>query len=181
MIGIAKPNGPHILIIFGTVNVTMRSFSSSSLLRQLLMLVHLVTVFTGLIIIGWLMNGFNAPFFACAGTLAVCCYLVWVGSGGIALASVWVVGLMSMAAVNQLWLHDLPRPKFVYIPMLLLADWLLALVVVWRLGKISDYFGQAKFFRIAGFTGLMGLVAAGLRFGWQMYPETLLYLAPYLL
>jgi hypothetical protein len=163
------------------VHVTIRVFSSGGLSGLLLALLHLVTVFSGLIIMGWLMNGFNVPFFVYAGTLAVCCYLVWVGSGGIALASVWVVGLMSMAAVNQLWLHDLPRPRFIYIPMMLLADWLLALVIVWRLGKISDYFRRAKYFRLAGFTGLMTLVAAGLRFGWRIYPETLLYLTPYLL
>lgn len=158
------------------MNVISGIVSSSNLWRQLLVLAHMVTVFTGLIILGWLMNGFNAPAFVCAGTVLVCCYLVWVGSGGIALASVWVVALMSVAAINQLWLHDLPRPRFIYIPMLSLANWLLALMVVWRLGKISDFFQQTRASRGLIFFGLMTLVAAGLRVGWQSYPETLLYL-----
>lgn len=161
--------------------MTIRLFSSNGLLRLLLALLHLVTVFSGLIIMGWLMNGFKVPFFVCAGTLAVCCYLVWVGSGGIALASVWVVALMSVAAINQLWLHDLPRPRFIYIPMLSLANWLLALMIVWRLGKISDFFRQTRLSRRLIFFGLISLVAAGLRAGWQSYPETLLYLTPVLL
>lgn len=149
--------------------------------RQLLVLVHLVTVFGGLIIIGWLMNGFNAPAFVCAGTLLICCYLAWVGSDGIALASVWVVVLMSIAAINQLWLHDLPRPRFIYIPMLCMMNWLLALMIVWRLGKISDFFQQTRLPRGLAFFGLISLVAAGLRAGWQSYPETHLYLTSVLL
>jgi hypothetical protein len=144
--------------------------------RQSLVLAHIVTVFAGLVIIGWLMNGFNAPVFVCAGTLLVCCYLVWVGSGAIALASVWVVALMSIAAVNQLWLHGLPRPKFIYIPMLSLANWLLALMIVWRLGKISDFIQQTRLPRSISLLGLTGMAAAGLRAGWQSYPETLIYL-----
>ena len=49
------------------------------------------------------------------GTAMACCYLAWVGTDGIALASVWVVGIMSMAAVSPIWLHDLPRPDYKYI------------------------------------------------------------------
>jgi hypothetical protein len=158
------------------VNVITGIVSSSNLWRQLLVLAHMVTVFSGLIILGWLMNGFNAPTFVCVGTVLVCCYLVWVGSGGIALASVWVVALMSVAAINQLWLHDLPRPRFIYIPMLSLANWLLALMIVWRLGKISDFFQQSRASMGLIFFGLISLAAAGLRVGWQSYPKTLLYL-----
>jgi hypothetical protein len=167
-------------IIFGTVHVTMKIFSAGGILKFVLAFLHLVTIFSGLVIMGWMMNGFNVPALVCAVTLAVCCYLIWVGSGGIALASVWVVGLMSLAAINQLWLHDLPRPRFIYIPMMLLADWMLALVIVWRLGKISDYFQQAGRFRAIAFLGLTCLVSAGLRIGWHIYPETFLYLIPVL-
>lgn len=158
----------------------MKRFYAGGLFRVILAFLHLVTIFSGLVIMGWMMNGFNVPFLVCAVTLAAGCYLIWVGSGGIALASVWVVGLMSLAAINHLWLHDLPRPRFIYIPIMLLADWLLALVIVWRLGKISDYLQQTGRFRALAVIGLTGLVTAGLCIGWQIYPATLKYLIPVL-
>jgi hypothetical protein len=154
----------------------MKILHLSNLTKTLKRVLQLLTVFIGFAFIGWLMNGFNAPFIVCLCTLVVCCYLAWVGSGGIALASVWVVGLMSIAAINQHWLHDIPRPKFRYIPLLLLANWQLALAVVWQLGKVSDLFRQSYSHRIRVFSGLIGLVTVGLLSGWRLYPETLLYL-----
>lgn len=159
----------------------MKILHLSSLTQTLKRVLQLITVFIGFAFIGWLMNGFNVPLIVCLCTLAVCCYLAWVGSGGIALASVWVVALMSIAAINQHWLHDMPRPKFRYIPLLLLANWQLALAVVWQLGKVSDLFRQTFSHRIRVFSGLIGLVTAGLLSGWRLYPETLLYLTVFTL
>jgi hypothetical protein len=154
----------------------MKILHLSNLTKTLKRVLQLVTVFIGFVFIGWLMNGFNATLIVCLCTFAVCCYLAWVGSGGIALASVWVVGLMSIAAINQHWLHDIPRPKFQYIPLLLLANWQLALAIVWQLGKVSDLFRQTYIPRVRVFSGLTSLVAGGLLAGWRLYPETLLYL-----
>jgi hypothetical protein len=138
-----------------------------------------VSIFVSFAIIGWLLNGYMATQIVCIGTLTMICYLTWVGSGAIALVSVWVVGLMSMAAIHQLWLHDLPRPEFRFIPMLLLINWLFALGVVGLLGKASDFLRQRYVSRTWGFSALIGLVVAGLVLGWQLYPETLLFFSSF--
>lgn len=171
----------RLLIITGNVNAAMAALLSNGVMQFLLMILHLVVVFVDFGIIGWLMHGFNVPIMVCAATFLVCCYLVWVGSGGIALASVWVVGLMSMAVINQQWLHGLPRPKFYYIPLLLLANWLFALCVVWQVGKISDAFQQKAFSREFGFAALVGFVAVGSIVGWQSYTKTILFFTSMLL
>jgi hypothetical protein len=156
----------------------MKFLSLSLLGQQIITPLYLVTVFVSFVMIGWLLNGYVATQTVCIGTLAMICYLTWVGSGAIVLASVWVVGLMSMAAINQLWLHDLPRPEFRFIPMVLLANWLFALGVVWLLGKASDFLRQRYVSRIWAFSALMCLVVIGLVSGWQLYQKTLQYFFP---
>jgi hypothetical protein len=151
----------------------MKFLSLSLLGQKIITPLYLVTVLVSFVMIGWLLNGYVATQTVCIGTLAMICYVTWVGSGAIALASVWVVGLMSMAAINQLWLHDLPRPEFRFIPMVLLANWLFALGVVWLLGKASDFLRQRYVSRIWAFFALMCLVVIGLVSGWQLYPKTL--------
>jgi hypothetical protein len=137
---------------------------------------RLVIAFAGVLLMGWLLYGFDAPIIVCIGTLVVCCYLIFVGAGGIPLASVWVVCLMSIAAIKQLWLRDLPRPTFQYIPLLILMNWLLALAVVWQLAKVSDVFRQSYLYPSRVFWGLVCLVTSGLAMGWRLYPETVLLL-----
>jgi hypothetical protein len=142
---------------------------------------HLAGVFLGLVAIGWLMNGFNATNLACAGTVVMCCYLAWVGLDGVALVSVWIVGLMSMATINPLWLHDLPLPAYKYIPLLLLASWALALGVVWLLGKTSVVFRRLRRNWLAAYVALVCVALSGLRLGWLMYPESLFCLTAFFL
>jgi hypothetical protein len=153
-----------------------RDFILIFLLKKLTILLRTAIVFVGVLLIGWLLHGFNTPIIVCIGTLVVCCYLFLVGSGGIPLASVWVVSLMSVAAIKQLWLRDLPRPAFQYIPLLILANWLLALAVVWQIGKVSDVFRQSYLYPDRVFWGLACLVTSGLAMGWRLYPETVLLL-----
>jgi len=62
-----------------------------------------------------------------------------------------------------------------------LANWQLALAIVWQLGKVSDVFRQTYLRRNRVFSGLIGLVTAGLLSGWRLYPETLLYLTAFTL
>ena len=142
---------------------------------------HLATVFLGLAAIGWLMNGFNASRLACTGTVVMCCYLAWVGLDGIALVSVWIVGLMSIATIDPLWLHGLPRPAFKFIPIVLLVSWALALVVVWLLGQTSVMFRRVRRNWPAAYVALLCVALSGLRLGWLMYPESLYCLTPFLL
>jgi hypothetical protein len=150
---------------------------SGSWRRQLQAALRLAVVFLGWAVLGWLSNGFNVPPVVCIGTAVACCYLAWVGSDGIALASVWVVGLMAMPSVGSLWLHGLPRPNdYKYIPMLLLASWALALAVVWQLGKASDWFKRGRGRWICAYAGLASVATTGLLLGWLMYRETLLRL-----
>lgn len=153
------------------------AFIMNNAIKQLTPFLQLTVIFAGLLLIGWLLHGFDAPLGVCIGTLLVCCYLVWAGVGGIALASVWVVSLMSVAAIKHLWLRDMPRPPFRYIPFLILANWLLALAIVWQLGKVSDAFRQNRLpaYRVA--LGLIALIAFGLCAGWGVYPDTVLFLA----
>ncbi len=152
----------------------MRKLSPNYLKQRLLTGWSLLTIGLGFALVGWLMNGLNASTIAYIGTLAVSCYLIWVGSEGVALASVWVVGLMSIAAIKQHWFHDMPRPEYRYIPMTLLVNWLIALAIVWQLGKISDTLQETAFSRVLVISGLISLVAASFCLGWQVYPETLL-------
>jgi hypothetical protein len=162
---------------FKNLNAEMETLVSSNLMQQLITSLRLITVFICFVIVGWLLNGFDASQIVWLVTLAVCCYLAWVGSGGIALASVWVVGLMSMAAIGQFWPRNLPRPEFQFIPMALLANWLFALSVVWQLGKISDLLRQGHLTRIWAFSLLLSVAVLGLLFGWQLYPESLLFIS----
>ena len=145
-------------------------------IKILTILLRIMIVFAGLLLIGWLMHGFNTPIIVCVGTVVMCCYLVWSGAGGIPLASVWVVSLMSTAAIRQSWLQDLPRPAFQYIPFLILTNWLLALAIVWQLGKVSDLFRQNYIYPKRVFWGLICVVVGGLAIGWRLYPETVLFL-----
>jgi hypothetical protein len=157
----------------------MKFLSLSLLGQQIITPLYLVTVFVSFVMIGWLLNGYVATQIVCIGTLTMICYLAWVGSGAIALASVWVVGLMSMAAIHQLWFHDLPRPRFQFIPMVLLANWLFALGVVGLLGKASDFLRQRYVSRMWVFSALLCLVVIGLVSGWQLYPKTLQFFFMY--
>lgn len=164
----------RILRITGIANTPASALLSGSLSKILVMGFQLAMVFIDFAIIGWFMKGFDVSLIIYVGTFLVCCYLVWVGSGGVALGSIWVVALMSVAAVNQLWLQGLPRPRFTYIPLLLLTNWLLALGVVWQVGKISDMFRQKTLPRVWGFSILITFVVTGLLAGWLFYPTTLL-------
>ncbi len=139
-------------------------------------ILYFLAIFVSFVIIGWLLNGYEASVIAWIGMLAMICYLMWAGSGAIALASVWVVGLMSVAAIRQLWLHDLPRPEFRFIPLALLANWLFALGVVWLLATARDVLRQRHISRSWGFSALicLGFVLIGLASGWQLYQKTLL-------
>lgn len=155
--------------------MALKILSFSKVPQQLIILLCLLTVFIGFFVIGWFMYGFAASQMVWIVTLAMGCYLSWVGTGGIALVSVWVVGLMSMAAIHHRWLRDLPRPEFQFIPMVLLANWLFALAVVWQLGKISDLLQQRYRSKMWVSWALIGVMVAGLVFGWQLYPQTLLF------
>jgi hypothetical protein len=148
-------------------------------IKTLTILLRINLVFAGLLLIGWLLHGFNTPITICIGTLVICCYLVLAGVGGIPLASVWVVSLMSVAAIKQLWLHGLPRPAFQYIPLLILTNWLLALSIVWQIGRVSDLFRHSYLFPNRVFWGLISLVVGGLAIGWRLYPETVLFLTAF--
>jgi hypothetical protein len=158
------------------MDIEQQDFILNYLLTILTILLRTAIVFVGVVLMGWLLYGFNVPIAVCIGTLIVCCYLVLVGAGGIPLASVWVVSLMSVAAIKQLWLRDLPRPAFQYIPLLILANWLLALAVVWQLGKVSDELRQSYLYPDRVFWGMACLVTSGLALGWRLYPETILLL-----
>jgi hypothetical protein len=144
--------------------------------QHIVTLLYLVSVFFSFFLIGWLLNGYGASEIAWIGTGAMICYVIRVGSGAVVLASVWVVGLMSVVAINHHWLHHIPRPEFRFIPMILLVNWISALVVVWLLGKVSDFLRQNYASRVWAFSALISTVATGLASGWQLYPQTLQFL-----
>ncbi|MEQ1559350.1 MAG: hypothetical protein ABL933_10505 [Methyloglobulus sp.] len=140
---------------------------------QLTSALYLLTLCVSFVAIGWLLNGYSASEFVWFITIMIICYVIRVGSGAIVLASIWIVGLMSVAAVRQLWFHDIPRPEFKFIPMTLLANWLFTLGTAWFLGNVSDYFRQQSNSKTRVFLVLIGLVAAGLTCGWQLYYQML--------
>jgi hypothetical protein len=123
----------------------------------------------GLVLVGCLMNAYEVNLFVFVVTFVMMGYLTWVGSEAIALVSVWIVSLMSIAAIKQLWFHGLPRPEFRFIPMSLLASWLFLLLIAWLLGRAGDslrgrYASQAKVF-----PAFIGLEMVALTSGWQLY------------
>ena len=127
----------------------------------------------GLVAVGCLMNGYETNLFVHIMTFVMLGYLAWVGSGAIALVSVWIVGLMSIAAIKQLWFHSLPRPEFRLIPMSLLVSWLFLLSVVWLLGRTSDSLRERYMLQAKVFSVLFFLEAAALVSGWQLYSALL--------
>lgn len=136
---------------------------------------YLLLLFLAFATIGWILNGYSASLFVLAGTTVIICYIIRVGTNATALASVWVVGLMSVKALSLDWFHGIPRPEFKLIPFAVLACWLFALAAVWWLGKASDYLRQNKLSNKWAYVLLICSVVTGLTSGWQLYNHLLLY------
>ncbi len=142
---------------------------------QITTFTYLLLLFLDFATIGWILNGYSASLFVLAGTAVIICYIIRVGTEATAIASIWVVGLMSVGAIRQLWFHGIPRPEFKLIPFSLLACWLFALASVWWLGKGSDYLRQNAASSKWPFFLLICSIVAGLTSGWQFYNQILLY------
>jgi hypothetical protein len=144
-------------------------------LKKIQTATYLLLLFIDFVTIGLISNGYSASLFVLAGTVVVICYIIRVGTEATALASIWVVGLMSVGAIRQLWFHGIPRPEFKLIPFTLLVTWLFALATVWWLGKASNFLRQKKLSNKWAFFLLICSVFAGLTSGWQLYNQILLF------
>lgn len=159
----------------------LRSTSSHwhliNVVTLLKVLSYLTLVFLGFFCIGWLLNGFSVPLSLRLGSLLISCYLLWVGTEGLALTSIWVVSIMARAAIDWRWLHDLARPQYYYIPVTLMAIWLFILMVAWLMGRISHDLRQLFPHRQSSWLMLVLIAFAGMAVGWHTYSTTISYIA----
>lgn len=147
----------------------------SFLNKQVTIILYLFCLCFDFTVIGWILNGYSASQFILIGTTAIICYVVWVGGGAVALASIWVIGLISVATLRQQWFHDIPRQEYKLIPFALLASWLFALLSIWWLAKVSDYLRQHIKSAKVSFFLLVFFVMAFLSIGWSYYNQILFY------
>lgn len=139
--------------------------------KRVTIALYLLGLFVNFTIIGLILNGYSASQFVLTGTAVIICYIIRAGTGAAALASVWVIGLISVATMRHLWFHDIPRPEFRIIPFALLVSWLFALASVWLLGKVSDYLRQYTKSIKWLFSLLIGFVFLFLSIGWGFYDQ----------
>jgi hypothetical protein len=81
-------------------------------------------------VIGWLLSAYVVSKVVWIGTLMITSHLAWAGLDAIALASIWVVGVLSMGAIDHAWMWQIPRPYYQIEPLVLLIIWLLSLGLV---------------------------------------------------
>ncbi len=82
------------------------------------------------VLVGWLLSAYLVPEVVWVGTLTMTLYIAWAGLDAIAIASVWVVGVLSIGAVRHAWMWHMLRPYYQLEPLVLLIIWLLSLVLV---------------------------------------------------
>lgn len=99
---------------------------SSPYLRRLMQILGLAA---GLGVCGWSLTLFSAPAPVWVGTALVVGYLLWVGRGGIFLASLWITALISLAIALDIfpafWPHQL---HYRY--------WALTVILLWGFGTL---------------------------------------------
>lgn len=81
-------------------------------------------------LVGWLLSAYLVPKIVWIGTLVVTLHLALAGLDAIALASMWVVGVLSMGAIDHAWMWRIARPYYQIEPLVLLIIWLLSLGLV---------------------------------------------------
>jgi hypothetical protein len=91
---------------------------------------YLVLLWLGYGLVGWLLSAYRVPTSVWIGTLMMTFYLAWAGLDAIALASIWVVGVLSIGAIRHAWMWQIVRPYYQIEPLVLLIIWLLSLGLV---------------------------------------------------
>jgi hypothetical protein len=88
---------------------------------------YLGVLLLGYLSAGWLLAAFQVPWVIWLGTLGVSLHLVKVRTNALALASAWIVALVSIAAVLKAWtpLWDS------HLPLEHAQSWALGLLLIW--------------------------------------------------
>ena len=91
---------------------------------------YLVMLWIAYGLVGWLLSAYLVPKGVWVGTLMITSHLAWAGLDAIALASIWVVGVLSIGAIRHAWMWHIFRPYYQIEPLMLLIIWLLSLGLV---------------------------------------------------
>lgn len=91
---------------------------------------YLVALWLAYGIVGWLLSAYFVPEVVWVGTLVMTFHLAWAGLNAIALSSIWVVGVLSMGAIEHAWMWQISRPYYQIEPLVLLIIWLLSLGLI---------------------------------------------------
>lgn len=121
-------------------------------------------------LIGWLLSAYRVPAVVWIGTLVMTLYLAWVGVDAIAVASIWVVGVLSIGAIRHAWMWHIFRPFYQIEPLTLLLIWLLSLGLV-VLTAIAHKRLQERFGRVQAFYRLAIPIWLGLILGLLVYRQ----------
>jgi len=121
-------------------------------------------------LVGWLLSAYHVPTVVWIGTLVMTLYLAWTGLDAIAVASIWVVGVLSIGAIRHAWMWRIFRPFYQIEPLTLLLIWLLSLGLV-VLTAIAHKRLQERFGRVQVFYRLAIPIWLGLVLGLFMYHQ----------
>lgn len=127
---------------------------------------YLVVLFLGYASAGWLLAAFQVPWPIWLGTVTITWYLTKVGPDAIAIASGWVVAIISIGAVEKawapVWSRQTPYQQAQLWASGLLLLWFWAVLLVLMLAFADRPLQQLGWLRqrVGGLLGLMWLALA---------------------
>lgn len=143
-----------------------------------LVIFSLIALFSGYVLLGWLLSVYEATWLVWVGTQAVTLHLAWAGTDAIALSVAWTVGVIWAGAFSMAWFKDIPWIGIFAWAMALLLVWtlstVLALILAFTERKLQvTYLNKLHSFCFLIFTTEVGLVT-----GWllnSMFPLASLF------
>jgi hypothetical protein len=129
---------------------------------------YLVVLWFAYGIVGWLLSAYFVPEVVWVGTLLMTFHLAWAGLDAIVLASMWVVGVLSMGAIRHAWMWQISRPYYQIEPLVLLIIWFLSLGLVVSTAMIHKQL-QKRFNRVQILHRLIISTWFGLALGLLVY------------
>jgi magnesium-transporting ATPase (P-type) len=131
-----------------------------------------LAVWLGYVSAGWLLAAFEVPWWVWLGTEAIILHLIKAGAEAIAVASAWIVVVISVAAVVKAW-TPVWDSRIPFEHAQLWAGGLL-FIWFWALGLVLLLAFAHKLTRLNGFRTyrfklLLLLTGAGLGTGWFVY------------
>ncbi|MGG6296022.1 hypothetical protein ACQ4M4_16660 [Leptolyngbya sp. AN02str] len=119
--------------------------------------------------LGWVLCAYAVPQIIWVGTVFVTLHLSWVGIDAILLALIWVNFILTVGAIDQVWMWKMPIVSYFVVPLVLLLVWFLAIGIVLLVAITHQYLKRKLVSSSQRTVFLLGSSFAGLVCGVSFY------------